>query len=344
MKLLKDHIKSITLLLMISFGHVYAQETCMEKLYNASLLYEKRQLDQVIELAKSCAVNSNSASIQWQAYRLLAMAYIAENRTSEARKAAEMMMELNPSYKSSPIKDPIELTRILKSVKVIPKFSTGLVGTLGTNLTYPQVMGTYNGAYYKKEYLPENSWRMGVNLGYHLNEIISLNTGISSTSLKYKIEYKVENWDMSVKESYTYLVVPFYARFNTLPIKKFKLFADVGTYTRYLVNSSSDFHRSNVETKEEQSTVKLNSRDRHNKWDLGMLCGLGVMYKVGNAYFALDTRYNRSYSNVTNSATRYKQDNLFRDYYFQEDDLRLHNLAFSFSVIYNLKYRIIKGV
>jgi hypothetical protein len=51
-----------------------AQESCTEKLYHASNLYEKGKIDEAIEIAKTCGEAGNTSD-RWQAYRLLAMAY-----------------------------------------------------------------------------------------------------------------------------------------------------------------------------------------------------------------------------------------------------------------------------
>src|SRR4051812_33891400 len=121
MKIMK-HIFLIIAIILFSL-QLHAQESCTEKLYHANTLYEKGQINEAIEIAKTCATRTNSPAEQWQAYRLLALAYLANGEQKEARKAAEKMMELNPTYQPSTVKDPAELIRLLESVKIIPKFT-----------------------------------------------------------------------------------------------------------------------------------------------------------------------------------------------------------------------------
>lgn len=340
-------MKTIIQILLIMFlaTQLQAQESCTEKLYHANNLYEKGQIAEAIEIAKTCATSVNSATEQWQAYRLLAMAYLVNNQQKDARKSAEKMLELNPTYKPSTLKDPAELISLLESVKIIPKFSMGLAATVGGINTKPIVTGTYNGANYKKNYSSKNSWQLGLMMGYNINEIISLHTGLLATSKSFSIKYKVENFDFEVNERLTYLDVPLFARFSTFPVKKFQFFADAGAYAGRLASAQSDFTFNNSASSEIKSIKNLNAMDRRNKWEYGFLMGGGALYKIGQVNVTLDIRYFLSaYSNnITNTDNRYKNDNLFYNYYYIDDDLRLNTLAVSLSLIYNVNYKVVKG-
>ncbi len=323
---------------------LHAQESCTEKLYHANTLYEKGQINEAIDIAKTCATSTNSPAEQWQAYRLLAMAYLANGQQKEARKAAEKMMELNPTYQPSTLKDPAELIRLLESVKVIPKFTFGLAATAGGINTKPRITTTYNGANYTKKYSSKNSWQVGFMMGYNLNEIISIHSGLLASSKKYDINYSLVDNEINVNERLTYLDIPLYARFSTLPVKKFRFFADAGAYAGRLSSAESDFKIINNMSGETKSQNNLNAMDRKNKWENGFLMGAGVLYKYRSVNVALDaTYYLSAYSNnITNTDNRYKNENLFYNYYYIDDDLRLNCLAFSVSMFYSINYKVIK--
>ncbi|MDP1726254.1 MAG: porin family protein [Bacteroidota bacterium] len=328
--------------LTLSTIEVIAQETCTEKLYRANNLYEKGKINEAIEIAKTCA-EGGSTSDKWQAYRLLALSYLVNNQPRDARKAAEKMLEINPTYKPSSLKDPTDLIRLIKSVKIIPKFTMGMAATVGGNITYPDITGTYNGADYIKIYTSERSWQLGVLLGYNMNEIISINSGLMSSSKIYNISYKIADWNIKVKESLTYLGIPLFARFVSKPLYKFRGFVDAGAYTGKLLSATSDFLRSNSVSNESFATNNLNSEQRTNNWEYGLFYGGGVMYNLGQVNIALDVRYYLSYANITNEDNRYENESLFYNYYFIDDNLRLDNLAVSLSLIYNVNYKVIKG-
>lgn len=335
----------LVIIIVALSSQLLAQESCTEKLYHANNLYEKGQITEAIEIAKTCATSTNTATEQWQAYRLLAMAYLVNGPQNEARKAAEKMMELNPTYKPSTLKDPTELIRLLESVKIIPKFSMGMAATVGGIKTNPIVTGTYNGASYEKNYSSKNSWQLGLMIGYNINEVISLHTGLLATSKSFSIKYKMDNFDFEVNERLTYLDVPLFARFSTFPVKQFRFFADAGAYAGKLTSAQSDFTFNNSASSEIKSMKNLNAMDRRNNWEYGFLMGGGALYKIGQVNLSLDVRYFLSaYSNsITNTDNRYKNDNLFYNYYYIDDDLRLNTLAVSLSLIYNVNYKVVKG-
>jgi hypothetical protein len=325
-------------------SQLHAQESCTEKLYHANTLYEKGQINEAIEIAKTCATSTNTPAEQWQAYRLLAMAYLANGQQKEARKAAEKMMELNPTYQPSTLKDPAELIRLLESVKVIPKFTFGLAATAGGINTKPRIITTYNGANYTKKYSSKNSWQVGFMMGYNLNEIISIHSGLLATSKKYDINYNVEDKAFTVNEQLTYLDIPLNARFSSRAVNRFGFFADAGGYAGRLMSAESNFKMVNTSTGETRSENNLNALDRRTNWEYGFLTGAGISYKFKPVILAFEARYFLSaYSNsITNTANRYKNENLFYNYYYMDDDLRLNSLAFSISIFYSINYKVIK--
>src|ERR1043166_1600813 len=329
-------------IVMLSGAGVTAQESCTEKLYRASNLYEKGKIDEAMDIAKTCAEGSNNTSDKWRAYRLLAMVYLASDQATEARQAAEKMLEINPTYKPRALKDPTDLIQLIESVKVIPEFTMSIAAAVGSNISYPDIVDTYNGADYKKNYTSEGSWQVGVLLGYSMNEIVSINTGLMSSSRIYTLNYKVDDWDVNVKERLAYLGVPVFARLTSKPFYRLRGFADVGGYAGRLLSATSDFSRRNASINENIAVNNLNSEQRRNNWEYGLCYGVGAMYNLGQVNVALDLRYYLSYANITNESNRYKNENLFYNYYFIDDNLRLDNLVVSLSVIYNVNYRVVK--
>jgi hypothetical protein len=70
--------------------------------------------------------------------------------------------------------------------------------------------------------------------------------------------------------------------------------------------------------------------------------GIGSTYSFRKLNLALDCTYYRSFANITNTDNRYKNENLFYDYYYIDDDLKLDNLTITLSLIYHLNYRVVK--
>jgi tetratricopeptide (TPR) repeat protein len=334
----------VTIFLNLCFlNAIIAQESCSEKLFRANQLYEKGQLNEALEIANSCLQKENSTSDRWQAYRLLAMVYLATGEQDEARNAAEEMLQINPKYEPSKVKDPVELVKLLKGITIIPKFTFGLATSIGGNITFVNVSGSYNGAEYTKDYTSKASWQAGVTSGYNWNEIISLQSGIIASSNKYNVDYSAGNWHMQLEERLIYLMAPLYARFKTKEeIKGFRFFSDVGGYIGFLSAASTDISRKNEVTMDSKVELDLDAKQRRNKMEYGLLAGVGTIKKIGPINLALDIRYYFSYANITNKGNRYNNSNLLYGYYYIDDDLRLNNLAISLSFIYSVNYKVIK--
>jgi tetratricopeptide (TPR) repeat protein len=335
----------ITIFVSVCFlNAILAQESCSEKLFKANQLYEKGQLDEALAIANSCLQKENSTSDRWQAYRLLAMVYLATGEQAEAKNAAEEMLQINPKYEPSKVKDPVELIKLLREITIIPKFTFGLAMSIGGNIAFVNVRGSYNGAEYTKDYTSKGSWQVGLTSGYNWNEIISLQSGIVASSSKYNVDYSVGNWQMHLEEQLIYLKVPLYARFKTKEeIKGFRFFSDVGGYIGFLSAASADISRKNEVTMDSKVELDLDAKQRRNKLEYGLLAGVGTTKKVGPVNLALDIRYYLSYANITNQGNRYNNSNLLYGYYYIDDDLRLNNLAISLSVIYSVNYKVIKS-
>ena len=330
------------LLIMVFSSQLYAQESCTEKLYKANNLYEKGQITDAIDIANSCATKTNSKSDKWQAYRLLALSYLVTNQTTEARKTADKMLDLNPTYNPSYLKDPIELINLLKSVKIIPKFSIGTSATIGLNFTNPRITTTFNGANYTnpKTYTSQNYWQAGIIMGYNFNENFSLHSGLMATSKNYNIKYK-HFYDIIINERLSYLETPLFVRGTSQSVKGFRFFADAGAFVGRLVSAQSDF-KSVVDKDETNSAQNINSESRRMNWEYGILGGVGTSYSFSKFSMALDCRYYRSLSNITNTDNRYNNDKLFYNYFYIDDDLKLDNIAISLGLIYYVNYKVIK--
>lgn len=333
-----------TLCCLLICNHLVAQESCVEILFKANQHYEKGQLNEAIEMAGGCTREENSASERWQAFRLLTMAYIAAGENKKARKSAEQMLDINPEYTASKVKDPVELINLLKTITIIPKFTLGLATTIGGNLTFVDLVGTYNGAEYQKKYTSKGSWQIGLTTGYNWNKVISLQSGLIVSSKRFDIEYAVSNWDIKLEEQLTYMTVPLVARFMTKEeIKSIRFFADAGGFIGFLTSASTDITRKNKVDQVEVSEINLNAFERRKALDYGVLYGVGATKKVSQFNIALEVRYYLSYANITNVENRYKNSKLFYGFYFIDDDVRLDNLSISFSAIYNLNYKVIKS-
>lgn len=335
------YLQSLCTCLLLLCVHISsAQESCAEKLLRANTFYEQGRLNEAIELANPCIL-SGTTTDKWQAYRLLAMAYLANDQRKEARTVTENMMELNPLYKPSPLKDPPELIKMIHSVVVIPKFSVGLAFNTGFNYTYPVVKGVYNLLDYTKQYRAERDFLGELSIGYFLGKNISIHTGLTVSSNTFSISFTHPWGNTAIKEKLNYLTVPVYARYMFFYGRRLRPFVEAGVSGSYLLSSSSDFTTS---TDTSQQVLKgLDSRSRHNVYNYGVSLGAGLSCKAGNGNVLLALYYGHNFANITRAGERYNSISLRDNYLYIDDDITINNFSIMVGYTFYMNYRVIRN-
>jgi tetratricopeptide (TPR) repeat protein len=317
-----------------------AQNQFADKLLKANEYYEQGLFNQSLDVLNTIQVSTLSPSEEWQLYHLYSLVYIAGDQTQKAKPIVEKMLKLNPAYKPSIIKDPPELTKLLGTIRLIPKLSIGLALNAGTVFSFPSVKETYNAGQFTKSYNSGTGWQVGIMTGYHLNPVISLNIMLMVTTERFNIAYAIPDWSFTINESISYLTLPAFARFNLAKYKSVSLFIDAGGYTGYLLRSTDDFTRRYLPDGENYSIKNLMTTDQKNHWEYGMIYGLGIGYNYKKVNITLDGRYYIAYANINNPTTRYDNQMLFYQFFYLNDNVSLSHLALTLSVNYHLSYKV----
>ena len=318
------------------------QESYDEILVRANKYYEEGNFSDAITEATSCNMKGASTSNRWKAQRLLAMTYLADGQAKMARAAAEEMLELNPTYVPSKLKDPTELVKLLNSIKVIPKFSLGMGVSIGSNTTFTEVDKSYVVADYLKTYTGKNAYQVGLTFGYSFNPKISVDLCLNASQKSYNIQYGFSDWNVAVSEKLTYMDVPLQLKYTFRPYHRFRFFFQGGAYAGYLLvcknslSSSNEIQHANYELK------NLNSASRRNLINYGLVGGIGLTYKTGQGHVFLQANYFRSFSNITKENTRYDNNELLFTYYYLDDNIKLHNMAVSIGYSFYMNYKVVR--
>ncbi len=313
-----------------------------EMLIKAEKEYELGNLSEAESIIKSLDYEHAEISDQWKTQRLLAMIYITDNRQDEARVAAENMLELNPKYKPNYLKDPTELVKLLNNITIIPKFSLGLAFSIGSNTTFPQVTKTYTIADYDKTYTSKSGFQFGLTTGYALTQTSAIESGLYITQKSYDLSYGLYNWNMEVNENLTYLELPLTFKYSPSQKRRLRLFIQGGAYVGYLLFSNNDFKTSNITNGLTFEIANLNSKDRRNEFNFGIVTGLGLNYKLGEGNLFLQVNYYKSFSNITKETSRYNSNDLLFTYYYIDDDIILNNITFNIGYTFYMNYKIIR--
>ena len=331
----------ITLTLLLSATSVKAQD-CSDKIVEAAALYELGQFNEVVEILSFCSDSAVEERDRWQSLRLIAMAQLANKDNELARKTAIKLLEIDPSYKPSSLKDPSEFVKLLKSITVIPKLSVGLGVSMGINQTLPTVTDAYTVSDQSKVYKGLNKFQIGASSMYQFDKKYAIHTSLIVTRKAVELDHSFDNWSLSMKEKLTYLNLPITGRYTFDINSRFKPFVQVGGYGGLLIFSTNSFFAENIPTGEGYALENVTSIDRRTRIDLGLTGGIGVSYKYGPGQFFLQSNYFRSFTNIMNEDVRYKYNELFYSYFYLDDNVVLHNYSVNIGYSLYLNYKVVK--
>ncbi len=342
MSLIRIILISILSFLLVSPSDAQTKTSFAEILVKANKEYEAGNFEEAITLTTSCSIDDASTSDQWKAYRLLAMIYLANGQNDKARESAEKMLEINPTYEPSYLKDPAELIKLLKSITVIPRFSLGLALSLGTNTTFPEITKGYNLSDYTKTYTSQNSFQFGLSSSYYISRRFTIDLGVLATRKSYLIDYELSNWEIQVEEDLTYLDMPLTLKYIFFPKKRWHITLHAGAFAGFLLFAENNFNAVFTPSGKTYQLSNVNSTSRRNDWNYGIVGGIGGSYKIKEGDIFLQVNYYKSFANITNADSRYKYNELVYNYFYEDDDIILNNLTAIVGYAFYLNYKILK--
>ncbi|MFN4082351.1 MAG: porin family protein [Bacteroidia bacterium] len=316
-------------------------DDCLETISKANTAYERGNFNEVLTQTNLVLSDKNLiTSCKWQAYRLQALSYLADGKINDAKKAVENLLELNPTYKASNIKDPAELVKLIKSITVIPKFSLGLAFSLGTNSTFPQISTYYLVSDYTKKYSVQNGFQIGASTAYYVSSQIAVEVNFLGTQKEYTIDYNMENWNLKTNERLTYFDIPIQLKYFFLTTNRLRPYIQAGFYGGYLLFAENSFYAEFKPLNQKYNLEKINSTERRNAFSFGYVTGAGISYKLKNGFTFIQANYFGAINKLNKPETRYDNNDILYSFYYLDDDLKLNNLAISVGYNFILNYKV----
>ena len=142
-------------------------------------------------------------------------------------------------------------------------------------------------------------------------------------------------------ENLTYINLPIALRY--MPELNFavKPYIQLGGYAGYMVFANNNFYANYKPSNESYSAINLNSTDRRNRLDLGVVGAIGFNYKVGAGQAFLQASYFNSLRNAVDENTRYSNKQLVYSYYYVDDNFKLNNLAIGIGYSFFINYKVL---
>jgi hypothetical protein len=340
-------IHSILIIFLVAFSvtQTIAQEDCSVILREAQDTYDAGNLDAVLEMIYPCLESGFNKTEKAQAYRLITLTFLYDDKMGPARAAMYELLKLDPEFEYNEVIDPIEFKELHESFNTYPIYSFGLNG--GGNISNVNLLETYGVDKHSNAgtYLSDGvGYQFGVNGARIIIPKLYVNVGLlfKGTKLIYNNTFEFNSLvsspdtlnslgDISAKENHSWLSIPLSFTYD-LPIKgKVSSYLSAGFTTGFLLSSKSTFSRTYNEkySLPDVSGVPLDMKVNRNTTNYWLTGGAGIKYKVTKGNLFIDVKYNHGLRLINNQSNRYNNPELLYQYYYIDDDFKLNDLAIS---------------
>ncbi len=322
-----------TILLLICSANLFAQNECGFLLQRAQKLYEDGNLQPISALLDSCLNDGFTPEEKIQAYKLLILANLYDDKPAKAETLMYDFLEYEPEYRLSAT-DPAEFYQLYNSFRTSPSFSIGF--SFGTNYTFinpTHRYGVYNLNQSQERYIASKS---GYQFGFRFNRYLvdHLECNLELIAKQQTFEYRNTMFDfseLSYIETQSRLELPVLATVNfgqsiISPLFRFGfsfnylLDAKATATRRYVVNLRAPITGSSIPSKSNRKDL-----------DISTIAAFGLRYKIKRGYIVFDIRYSYGLTNIVNTKTRYSNSELIYKYFYIDNDMKIRNISFSLS-------------
>ncbi|MCB0735886.1 MAG: PorT family protein [Bacteroidetes bacterium] len=335
-------IRSVFLVILVgSAGQISAQgNNCAVYINEATAKYNNGQISQSLATAKKCKSNNHNDVFAKQ--RIMALCHLALNQNDSARKAALVIMELNPRYKPSVLRNPEEFIQLIESINIIPKVSLRLSLSVGANRSLLDVTGVYMINDQVKTYSGLGATQLSISGQYQLSRLFAIQTGVRVAPKRFDLNSKFNELNVDITESLTYGQMPLVLQFSPYTKGRVKPMLSIGGYGAYLLSATNSFNATSNISDDAYGLLNISSYERRNKWDYGLAAGAGLLVKLGEGQLVIEVDYFKSYTNITNTALRYSFPELLNPYYHLDDDVTISTINFNIGYQFFLNYKVLK--
>lgn len=325
------------LILFISFSLLFfsvslAQEDCAIALRNGQKFYEEGLLEKVPPLLAPCINSGFNKEEKVQAYRLLILTYLFDDKMVEAEVYMEKLLKQEPEYQINDVIDPIEFIQLYESYRTLPIYSLGIFGGVNKTLgMQTEAYGINNVENKKATYSPKG---MGVQFGIKANFFVmkNLEFNVNAQYINQKFEYKNALYDfteLTSNESQTLISLPLSFTYDIMT-GKYTPYIRLGGSMAYLLNSNTNLVRTYTDgSHTDVAGPSISLTSQRQRWNFGLIGGAGVKYKIPRGSIFLDARYCKGLNNQTIPENRYDNTELLYKYFYVDDDFKVDNIQIS---------------
>ncbi|MDX2196591.1 MAG: porin family protein [Cytophagales bacterium] len=326
--------------------HAQANSTsCAQILKQAQKNYDQGQLESIPALLKDCISYGFTKPEKIAAYRLIILTNLFLDEQAQAESNMRQLLILEPDYKPNKSLDPIEYINLYNSFKAIPFLSLGIFfGANNSNSKVVNHFSVHDTKSYSPTLSPSISFHGGIGVEWLLKPYLFLSTDVMFALRSFTTANKVYALsEVTSTESQAHIELPLTMKISFFNSKKLRPFIRAGTAFALLMSSSGKLQRKSTTTNQIDFEGRdLDLKPQRNGFNMCMVAGAGLNYKVGYGYMSLDVRYLYGMSNLVNSEVRYNYfDEQLTNYGYIDSDISLNSLQISLGYYYSL-YKVKK--
>ncbi len=308
------------------------ENRCVQSLRDAEKTYEAGRINEVEGMVLPCIRNEGFSKFEkLQAYRLIILSKLFDNREEEANQYFMEMIKTDPEYKANPVTDPSEYINLFNSYRTNPIFAIGIKA--GMNFTTPNAFvpyGVYNTGGSTGTYKASLNAQFGVNADVYLNKKFSLGADLLLSFKKFQYKNILLDYsELTAKETQMWLELPVVLKY-TMGQKKTRFYLQGGGAISMLFSAKSNIIRKETNTQSNEAIgPDVNMMSMRNKFNYSLIGGAGVRYKAGYGYVVLDVKYMYGLNNISNPDKKYSNSDLIYKYGYIDNNFTLNSLMFS---------------
>jgi len=308
------------------------ENRCIQLLRDAEKTYEAGRIDAIEGMLLPCIQKEGFSKFEkLQAYRLIILSKLFDNRDEEANAYFLELIKTDPEYQVNPVTDPSEFINLYNSYRTNPIYALGF--KVGMNLAKPSSFvpyGVYDTEGNTGSYKSFFNLQFGFNADVYLNKKFSVGADLLLSFKKY--QYKntlLEYSELTAKETQMWLELPVVLKY-TIGQGKLRAYLQAGGSVSMILASNMNIVRKDVNTQSNQAIgPDINARDLRNTFNYALVGGGGIRYKAGYGYLVLDVKYMYGLNNISDVDNKYSNSELIYKYGYIDNNFTLNTLMFS---------------
>ncbi len=341
----------LILLLFLLSGKMIGQNECQDNIDKANKLFEDGIFREAEKLIKKTLVSCSLSKTQEdELLKLISSVYYEMDEIEQGDEYTEEFLKKNPYYIPSKKNDPIRFREAVQKLKSWPRFSVGIRG--GLPLGFVETMKVFpilDSAQYLDPYSIKPSFLVALDLGWNLNNFISINFG--GGYRVQKIQHRVLQYNLiyfNYEEIASTINIPLTLQFNIptgsnfIPALfiggEFNLFSSA-TYSYSYTGNSSDLGDFSFYLNRKRNNVEIDKQYR-NQYRYAALGGIRLIYKLKNFSIYADGRYIKELNLYNNADNHFNDIELNLENNYTLGDLQLENLDISLGFSYHFSYKV----